>query len=144
MDGFGKYYSLRMGGCSGVELLGELGLLSQQHTQRVFVLLPVGDGLTGNTTIDGCTGHSGRHLRDESRIDGFGNEIVAAEVQVVYLVDIIHHIGNRLLGQVGNGMDGSKLHLLVDGSGMNVEGTTEDIGKAYHIINLVWIVSAAC
>ena len=56
------------------------------------------------------------------------------------MIHIVHHIRYRLLGQIGDGMYGSHLHLLVDGSGVYVKGTTEDIGETDHVVNLVGVV----
>ena len=56
------------------------------------------------------------------------------------MIDIVHHIGHGLLGQIGDGVNGCQLHLLVDGCGVNVEGTTEDVGETDDVIDLVGIV----
>ena len=60
------------------------------------------------------------------------------------MIYVVHNIGHRLLGKVGNGMHCSQFHLFVDGGGVNVERTTEDIGETYYIIYLVGIVRASC
>ena len=142
VDGFGKDHTLGVSSSGGVELLGEFGLLTQQDGQRPLVLVPILDGLAGHTTVDGCLGDSSRNLRDEAWVNRLGNEIVASEVQVVNLIDVVHHIGHGLLGQVGNGVHGSQLHLFVDGGGMNVQGSAEDVGEANDVVDLVGIVRA--
>ena len=60
---------------------------------------------------------------------------------MVYIVD---HVWHGLLGEVGDGQHGSHLHLFIDGGGMHVEGSAEDIGESNHVVYLVWIVAAAC
>ena len=115
VNGLGKDYTLWMSSSGGVELLGELGLLTQQDTQRTLVSIPVVNRLSGHTALDGCLGNGCRHLGDKTWVNRFGNEVVAAEMQVVHLVDVVHHIGNGQLCQVGNGMNGRQLHLFVDG-----------------------------
>ena len=60
------------------------------------------------------------------------------------MIHIVHHIRNRLLGQIGDSMNGSHLHLLVDGRSMNVEGSTEDIGETNHVVDLVGVVGTSC
>ena len=60
------------------------------------------------------------------------------------MIHIVHHIRNRLLGQVGNGVYGSHLHLLVDSRRVNVEGSTEDIGETNHVVDLVGVVGTSC
>ncbi len=138
--GLGKDDALRVGSCCGIELLGELGLLAQQHAERLLVGIPVVNMLAGHAALDGGTGHGRRDLGDESRVDGLGNEVVAAEGQVIDLVDVVHHVGYGLLGQVGNGVDGGQLHLLVDGRSMYVQCATEDVGEADDVVDLVGIV----
>ena len=133
-----------MGCGSGIEFLCEFRLLTQQDAERVLVGIPVLDLLTGHTALDGGLSHCRRHLGDESRIDGLWNEVVASEGEVVHMIDIIDHIRHGLLGQVGNGMYGSQFHLLVDGLGMHVESTAEDIGEADYIVYLVGIVGTTC
>ena len=144
MNSLGKYYALWVGCCSSVELLGELGLLTQQHAERLLILIPVLNGLASHTAIHCCLGNSGADLSDKTWVNGLGNEVVATEGEVVDLIDIVDNIGNRLLGQIGNGVNSSELHLLVDGTGVNVEGTTEDVGETDNVVNLVGIVGTTC
>ena len=142
--GLGEDHALRVGCCGGVELLRELGLLSEQHRQRVFVGFPVVDGLACHAALYGCACHGGAHLADESWVDGLRYEVVAAEVQVVHLVHVVHHVGHWLLGQVGNGVYGGHLHLFVDGGGVHVECAAEDVGESDDVVYLVGIVGASC
>ena len=51
-------------------------------------------------------------------------------------------IGYRLLGKVGNSNGGRHLHLLIDRRSSHVEGTTEDVGEADDIIDLIRIIGA--
>ena len=60
------------------------------------------------------------------------------------MIDIIHHIGNRLFCQVGDGVNGSEFHFFVDGCRVNVEGTSENVGEANDIIDLIGIVGTTC
>ena len=140
----GEYHSLWMAAGSIVELLSELGLLSEQLAQAVLVCCPVLDFLAGNTTFDGSLSHCCRHLGDESWVNRLRDEIVASECKVVHVIYIVHHVGHRLLGEVGDGMYGSQLHLLVDSGGMHVERTTEYVWESDYVVNLVGIVRASC
>ena len=56
------------------------------------------------------------------------------------MISLVHNIGYRLFCQVGNGMYGGNLHFFVDGFGLSIQGTAEDIGETDYIINLVRIV----
>ena len=133
-----------MGGSSGVEFLREFGFLTEHQRKAVLVGIPIGDGTACHTAVDGCLGNSSTHLADEAWVNGFRNEIVATKLQVIHLIYIVHHVGNGLLGKIGNSMNGSHLHLLVDGSGVNVERTTENVREADDIVDLVRVVGAAC
>ena len=100
--------------------------------------------LAGHTAVDGSLGHGSTDFCDKTRIDGLGNEIVSSECEIVHLVDIIDDVGYGLLGQVCNSVDGSQFHLFVDGGGVDVEGSPEDVGEADDIIYLIRIVSSSC
>ena len=143
VDTLGKHHALRMFlGCF-LQLLCELGLLPHHLTELVLVSIPVGDGLTSHTAVDGSLCHSGTNLSDKTWVNWFRYEIQRAERQVVHLIYIVHHIGNRLLGKVGDGVNSSQLHLFVDGCGTNVKRTTEYVRETYYIIYLIRIVGTA-
>ena len=131
-----------MGSSRGIELLCELRFLPQKYRKRVLVLFPVLYLLSCYAALDSCTGHGCTHLADKPGVYWLRNEVVTAKTQVVHLVHIVHHIGNRLLGQSGYGQYGGHLHLFIDSGGMHIQCTTEDVWEAYHIVYLVWIVGA--
>ena len=56
------------------------------------------------------------------------------------MINLINDIGYGLLCKVSDSVHGCHLHLLVDGTGVNVECTTEDIWETDYVVNLVWIV----
>ena len=109
----------------------------------VLVFVPVGYRGACHPTLYGCLGNGCRHFSDEARVDRFRNEVRRTESKVVYLICVVNDIGHRLLCQVGNGVDGGKLHLLVYGRGMNVESASEDIRETDNVVNLVRIVRTA-
>ena len=80
----------------------------------------------------------------ETRVNRFRNEVLATEGKVVHLIDIVDHVGYRLFGKIGNSVNGSQLHLFVDGGSVNVECTTEDVWETNHVVDLVRIVSTTC
>ena len=125
---------------SGIQFLGKLSLLAQQDRKRVFILFPVVYLSASHSAINSSFGYGSADLGDESWIDGLGDEVFATKSQVVHLIDIVHHIGNGLLGQIGNSVNSGQFHLFVDGCGMNVKCTAEDIGEADHVVDLVRIV----
>ena len=127
-----------------MELAGELGLLTEQLAQSLLVLLPVGDRSAGYTTFHGSLGYGSRNLGNQTWVYWLWNEVLRAECKIVYVVNVVNYIWHRLLGQICDGMNGSHLHLFVDGTGVNVECTTEDIWETDNIVNLVWIVGTAC
>ncbi len=143
MSTLGKYYALDIGTCHFIYLLGELRLAAHKFKQMLFVGFPIGDGLACHTALNGRLCHSGRNLYKQTGVNGFGDEIVAAESKVVYMIYLVHNLGNRLFCQVGNGTYCRQLHLLVYGHGSGVERAAEDIGETYYIVYLVGIVGTA-
>ena len=141
---FSKYHTLWMSRGSSVELLSQFSLLTEQYRQRTLVFIPVLDGLAGHATLDGSLGNGSTHLCDETRVNRFRNEVLATEGEVVHLIDIVDHVGYRLFGKIGNSVNGSQLHLFVDGGSVNVECTTEDVWETNHVVDLVRIVSTTC
>ena len=59
------------------------------------------------------------------------------------LINTVYHLGHRFVGQSHDGAYGSNLHLLVDGTCIHVEGTTEDVGEYNDVVDLVRIVATA-
>ncbi len=139
----GKYDALRVHTSCVVEVACEFSLLSEKLHEVLLVSVPVGYGLARHATLDGSLGNSRTHLGDESWVDRFRNEVFRSEREVVNVVNLVDDVGHRLLGEVGNGVNGSHLHLLVDGLGMNVESTTEDVWKADNVVDLVGIVATS-
>ena len=141
---FCKDNALRVCCSCRIKFLCKFGLLSKKYGERAFVFVPVLYFASGYTTVNSSLGYSCRNLRDESRVNGFGDEIVASESQVVNLVDIVHNVRDRLLGQVCNGIYGSKLHLFVDSSSVNIQSSAENVGEADDIVDLVRVVCTSC
>ena len=144
MGTLGKYYTLWVHACCIMQIACELGFLTEQLHKVLLVRIPVGYGLSCNSTFDSCLCHSSTNLCDKTRVDRFRNEILRSEAKVVDMVNLIYDIGNRLLSQVGNSMYGSHLHLLVDSLGMNVKSTAEDVWETDNVVNLVGIVATTC
>ncbi len=140
---FSEYDALRMERCRRMQRTGELRLLTQHLTQMILVSIPIGDFAAGHTTIDSSFGHSGRHLGDQTGIDGLRNEVFRTELQVIDMIHLVHNVGHRLLSQICDSPDGGQLHLLIDCLRMHVKRTTEDVGEANDIINLVGVIRAA-
>ena len=63
--------------------------------------------LCRHATLDGSLGNSRTHLGDESWVDRFRNEVFRSEREVVNVVNLVDDVGHRLLGEVGNGVNGS-------------------------------------
>ena len=59
------------------------------------------------------------------------------------MISLVHHVGHGLLGQIGNGIHGGQLHVLVDGTGMSIERSAEYIGEPDDVVYLVRIVGTS-
>ena len=136
----GEYHALWMETGCIMELAGELGFLTEQLAQSLLVLLPVGDRSAGHAAIHGSLGYGSRNLGNQTWVYWLWNEVLRTECKVVYVVNVVNYIWHRLLSQIGDGMNGSHLHLFVDGTGMNIECTTEDVWETDYIVNLVRII----
>ena len=139
----GVDHSLRGAARCVVERAGELALLTHELLEAQAIGLPVGDRVARHTAGDSGLGHGYGHLGDEARVDRLGNEVIGAEGKVVDSVLAVHDVGHGALGQVGQGVNGGELHLLIYGGGSRVERTAEEVGEAEHIVDLIGIVAAA-
>ena len=125
-----------------VEVACELCLLTQQLHKILLVGVPVGDGFACYPTLHCSLGNSRTHLCDKTRVDGFRYEVFRTEREIVNVIYLIHDIWHGLLREVGNGMNGSHLHLLVDSLGVNVECSTEDVRETDYVVYLVGIIAS--
>ena len=104
------------------------------------VSIPVLDIFTGYTTFHGSMGHGDRHFCYQTWVYRFRNEVFRSESEVVYMISFVHYIGYGLFGQIGNSVHGSNFHFFVNGFGLCIQCTTEDIRETNHIVDLVRIV----
>ena len=144
MKSLGENYALRVFTGGLVEVLGDACLLSHAQTKGTLVLVPVGYLLACHTALDGSLCYGSTYLRDESWVYGFRYEIVGTEGEVVYVVHLVNYVWYRLLCKICDGVNGSYLHFLVDGAGVDVQSTTEDVRETDDVVYLVWIVGTAC
>ena len=140
---FGEDDALGVASRGLVELADELALLSDEGLEVCGVLVPVLDVLACDAAVHGSFGDGHRNVGDEARVDGLRDEVVASEDEVVDLVDGVHHVGHGLFRQIGDGVYGGELHLLVDGCGGGVECAAEDVGEADDVVDLVGVVAAS-
>ena len=91
-------------------------------------------GLFGRTRDRRCD------LEHESRIEGFGYQVIRTKREIGDAIRRCDHI--RLLGlcQLGDRMHGGDFHRACNGGGTAVQRTTENIRKAQHIVDLIRIV----
>ena len=65
-------------------------------------------------------------------------------MEIGHIIGCVHNRRNGQFCKVGNSSDSSKLHGLIDGCRTTVKGTTENVGEAEDIVDLVGIIAAAC
>ncbi len=107
------------------------------------VLLFRSVGFAGDAGVDGSLGHRRRFPQQDAVVEGFGDQILAAEADRLAAVGADHRVGHVLLGEVGERLGGGELHLLVDPGGRHVEGAAEDERETEHVVDLVRIVRPA-
>ena len=143
VNAFGKHYALRVAAGSIVELAGQFAFLSHQFAQLQFVGIPVFNVFAGYSAFHGSACYGTRYFGDEARVYRFRDEVVGAESKVVHMVSLVYDVGYRLFGQVGYGVYGSQFHFFVDGTGVCIECTAEDVGETDNVIYLIRIVTAS-
>ena len=121
----------------------EFIIVPHHLTQMVGVALPVGDRLARHARVDSGFRHGARYTGQQAGIERFRKDIVASESGSFQLIGGVHHVGDRLLGKVGDGVDGGPLHLLVDRLGVRIQGAAEDIRESQHVVDLVRIVGTS-
>ena len=143
---------------AGVLALGEdqdLGLLagaadeaaqdrrraSEQRAHGLAVGLLV-ELTLGDARLDGRLGHGRRDGLDHARVEGLGDDVVAAEA-VFVAVGSVDDLRHALARELGEGVGRRELHRLVDLRGPDVEGPAEDAGEAEHVVDLVVVVAAS-
>ena len=140
MTTFSEDHTLWMLGRSGVERTCELGLLTEKFAQMLLVVIPVGNFPAGYATVHGSLGHGSTDLCDKSWVNRFRNEVLRSEGEVIDMINLIYDVGHWFLSKLCDSFRCSHFHLLVDGRGMHIERTTEDIREANDIVYLVRLV----
>ena len=143
VETFCEYHALWVLASCLVEVLCNACLLSHTATELTLVCVPVCDRITCHTAIHSSLCYGSRNLCDKTWVNWLWNEVVRTECEVVHVVCLVHYVWNWLLSEVCDSVNGSNLHLLVDGASVYVEGTTEDVREADYVIDLVWIVRTA-
>ena len=126
-----------------IKRLSHAGLMSHSETKILLILIPVCYVVTCHTRLNRSLGNSCRHLCYKARVDWFRNKVCWTESEVVYLINIIHHVWHWLLSQISYGMHCCELHLLIDGLCMHIKRSTENIRETYYVVNLIRIVRTA-
>ena len=98
VDAFGEDHALWVAACGVVDLAGERRLVAHQFAQVNAVGVPVVDALACHARFHGGLGHCDGHFGYQSRVDGFGDEVLRAEGQIVDVIGLVDHVGHGLLG----------------------------------------------
>ena len=139
---FGKYDTLWVLCCGGVQVACEFRFLSEQLHKLVFVCLEVLYLSSCHAAVNSRFCHCCADNSYQSWVYGLRNEVFLPEGKVVHVVNLVYNVGHGLLCQFGYGVHGCEFHFLVDGFCVYVERATEDVGEAYDVVNLVRIVRA--
>src|SRR5208337_1997573 len=93
-----------------------------------------------HSTLHGRLGNRGGLRKEHARVERLGNDVVRTEVQAAKSVGAQHHVGDIFLSQSCEGARRRNLHLLVDGSGSDIQGAAEYKGETKNIIDLIGTV----
>ena len=114
---------------------------SRVHTrlERGFIALKVDNRATGHTGVHTGARDGGRDHVDQTRVKRRRDDVIAPERQLAPIghCDLIGHIHARDFGQ---GLGAGDFHLVIDGTGVDVQRATEQIRKAQNVVHLVRIV----
>ena len=115
---------------------------AQAALQLFAVLLDV-DRPLRHAGIHGGLRHRGGFPNQHARIEGLGNDVLAAELEALHVVGAQHGIGHVFLGQGGQRAGGGQHHFIVDGGGAHVQRAAENEREPQHVVHLVGVVRAA-
>ena len=110
---------------------------------QLFAVLRDIHRLLRHAGLHGGLRHGGRLPDQHARIEGFGDDVLAAEFHALHAVGAQHGIGHVFLGQGGQRARGGQLHFVVDGGGAHVQGAAENEREAQDVVHLVGIIRAA-
>ena len=80
---------------------------------------------------------------DQTRVKRRWDDIIPPKRQFA-TIGHGNFVRNIFAGQFRQRVRTGNLHFIVDGAGVDVQGTAEQIGKAKHVVDLVRIVAAPC
>ncbi len=109
--------------------------------QRAGVAAEIRERAPGDAGVHRRLRHGGRDAGDEPGVEGVGDDVVGAEVDVARggPVHLVRHV---LAGQRREGLGRRDLHGVVDRARAHVERAAEDVGEAEHVVDLVRVVAA--
>ncbi|KEH12384.1 hypothetical protein GY15_21180 [Delftia sp. 670] len=140
---FGIGHALLVGLGSGEHRTHEHAGLVDEAGQALAVGVVVGDGAGGDAGLFGSLGHGRRDAQDQAGVEGRGDQVVGAELQLLALVGSGDFIADVLLGQCGDFAHAGQLHGFGDLGGAAVQRATEDVGEAQDVVDLVGVVRTA-
>ena len=89
--GFAKHDAFRIALCLFGEAAHEFIVVAHQLTEFFVVGFPVGDRTFGYARFHGATGYCRCHCGYKARVEGFGQYVIAAEVQIRHAVGCVDH-----------------------------------------------------
>ena len=110
--------------------------------QLFAVVIDVLQRAPRHSLLGGRLCHRRSHPPEHPGVERLGDEVVGAEGEVVEVVGLEHHVGNRLLGQKRQGVGGGDLHPLGHRRRSDVQRSPEDEGEPEHVVHLVGEVAA--
>ncbi len=99
--------------------------------------------LLGDAGFHSGFGDGGGFPDEHPGIEGLGDYVFPAELQLLSSVSFSDGIRNVLLSQLGQRVGGGQLHFVVYLRGPDIQCASEDEREAQHIIDLVGVVRAA-
>ena len=111
--------------------------------QPLAVSVHIANRAQRDATVYGSLRHGGGNHHHQARVEGFGYQVLGAELKLLARIGRRHHFVLLGLRQFGNRVDRRNFHLDRDGRRTRVERAPEDIGEAQDVVDLVVVIGAA-
>ncbi len=108
--------------------------------ELVAVGVEVGDRARGDSGVHGRPGHRRGDFGDEARVEGFRDQVLGPEFEVVLAIGGSHDVRLLRHGEIRDGAHRGELHRFVDRGRADVERAAKNERKAQDVIDLVRVI----
>src|SRR5262249_17575567 len=125
--------------CHREDRLHRIAGVVDETTELLTIGVHIDDRTSRDSRIGRGPGHRRRDYLDQTRVERFWDEVVAAKAKTLALVRGRNDLGYLRHREIRERADGGEFHLLVDGRRPAVERAPEDEWEAQDIVDLIGI-----